>query len=82
MDHRVLSLTQIIESQDDDNSTDEIITSLIRDARLNKDNNNFFARAAGQKNFDIDAVFNIAYNWREITKTFFLSFKSLKIRSL
>ena len=73
MDHRVLSLTQIIESQDDDNSTDEIITSLIRDARLNKDNNNFFARAAGQKNFDIDAVFNIAYNWREITKTFLFS---------
>lgn len=53
----------------DTNQIEENISSIIKEAGLNK-SNKFFLRAQKIQKIDINSAFNIAYNWREITKTF------------
>lgn len=46
------------------------ITGIINNSKLNMHNNVFFQKALYLKEVDIISVYKIAYNWREITKTF------------
>lgn len=49
---------------------DKHILSILYHAGLSKDNNVFFIRAHNIQKINVTTAFNIAYNWREITKTF------------
>lgn len=63
---------------EDYSKINDIITSIINDTTLGKNNNNFFLQAAKNKKIDVNTAFDIAYNWREITKTFlFTAIKGL-----
>ena len=62
-----------------DNIIDQLILSIINDAGLSKENNTFFIQAEQcTQKIPVNIAFNIAYNWREITKTFmFTSIRGL-----
>lgn len=53
-----------------DESVDKKISSIICDHRLNKNNHDFYVKSANFQKNNFNAAFNIAYNWREITKAF------------
>lgn len=56
------------------------IMNILRDEKLDKYNNDFFIQADLQEKISLDAAFNVAYNWAEITKNFlFTSIKGLGV---